>query len=114
MIVKADKSKVEAHQREVAQAKLIEYLQEQLKEMEEKLKHCCDCDKKAARANEDEEVSAEKKVTLTVLKKGKDDRNFTVNTKKKRVKQSGRKVNKVTFSGGQGTAKGLTYYRGQW
>ena len=37
-----------------AQAKLIEYLQDQLKEMEEKLKHCCDCNKKVARADDDE------------------------------------------------------------
>ena len=121
----ADKSREEAHQMEVAQAKLIEYLQDQLKEMEEKLKHCCDCNKKVARADDDEasisfsskdksQVSADNNVTFTVLKKQKDDRNFTVNSKKKRVKQSGRKVNKVTFSGGQGTAKGLTYYRGQW
>ena len=42
----ADKSREEAHQMEVAQAKLIEYLQDQLKEMEEKLKHCCDCNKR--------------------------------------------------------------------
>ena len=47
--------------------------------------------------------------------KKKDGENFVVNgKKKKRVKQSGRKINKVVFSGGQGTAKGIEYYRGQW
>ena len=55
----------------------------------------------------------EKAVVLKVLQKK--DEKFTVNAgKKKRVKQSGRKIKKVVFSGGQGTAKGIDYYRGHW
>ena len=128
------KFKTEAHQMEVAQQKLIEYLQNELKKAEEHLKKCGCHGKETLRNTSSEEeklfqkitnktaknksgrhtVKTEEKVVVLKVLQKKDEK-FTVNAgKKKRVKQSGRKIKKVVFSGGQGTAKGIDYYRGQW